>query len=71
MKKILIFGAYGFFGNILNFYLKDYNFVICRQGRSKSAQYSCNPLNKYEVHKLINIPTVVVGEGDRGKVKGA
>lgn len=54
MKKILIFGSYGFFGNILNFYLKDYNFIICRQGRSKNAQYSCNPLNKYEVHQLIN-----------------
>ena len=53
MNRVLILGAYGYFGNILCKYLKRKDFIIFRQGRNINADYKCNPNIKNELNNLI------------------
>lgn len=61
MKKILIFGAYGYLGNALSNFL-SVNYDVFRQGRTSNSDYCFDPINKSNCRKYIkNInPDIII-----------
>lgn len=50
--KILVMGAYGLLGSRLCPYLETAGYTVYRQGRAVAAEYTVNPCDPHEVHRL-------------------